>query len=207
MQFNTFDKNTSIDVSDAVFAREFNEGLVHQVVTACLAAKRAGTATQKTRAEVTASGRKPWRQKGTGNARSGTVTSPIWRSGGVTFASKPRSYKQKVNKKMYKAAMCVMLSELARQDRLLVAEEFTVEEAKTKVLATRLSELESKNVLIAVENFDHDDVAYQNLSRAAANLPNVQVLRAADIAPVALLSHQKILVTVGAIRKLEERLA
>jgi len=191
-----------IQVSDATFAREFNEALVHQVVTAYRAAGRAGTKAQKTRAEVRGGGTKPWRQKGTGQARVGSIRSPIWVGGGRAFAAKPRDFTQKVNRKMYRGAMRAMLSELARQERLLVVNSFEIEAPKTKLLVEKLKELElGQNVLVLVEAFD------EKLALASRNLPYVDVLPVSALDPLSLARHDKVLATVAAVRLLEERLA
>ncbi|GGY51856.1 50S ribosomal protein L4 [Bacterioplanes sanyensis] len=192
---------TAVAVSDAAFGREFNEALVHQVVTAYLAGARQGTKAQKTRSEVSGGGIKPWRQKGTGRARSGTSSSPIWRSGGVTFAAKPRKFDQKVNKKMYRAAMQSILSELVRQERLVVADSFAVESHKTKEFVAKLKELELDNVLIVAGEVD------EKLYLAARNVPHVGVTEASAIDPVSLIAFDKVLVTVDALKKLEETYA
>jgi large subunit ribosomal protein L4 len=192
---------TTVAVSEATFGREFNEALVHQVVTAYMAGGRQGTKAQKTRSEVAGGGKKPWRQKGTGRARAGTASSPIWRSGGVTFAAKPRNFEQKLNKKMYRAAMQSILSELVRQERLVVADSFDVESHKTKAFVAKLNELELSNVLIVA-----DDVQ-ENLYLAARNVPHVGVTEAATIDPVSLIAFDKVLVTVEALKKLEEAYA
>lgn len=192
---------TAVAVSDATFAREFNESLVHQIVTAYLAGGRQGTKAQKTRSEVAGGGKKPWRQKGTGRARAGTASSPIWRSGGVTFAAKPRSYEQKVNKKMYRAAMQSILSELVRQERLIVADDFSVTSHKTKEFIAKLNGLELTNVLIVSDDID------EKLYLASRNVPHVGVTEAADVDPVSLIAFDKILVTVPALKKLEEAYA
>jgi large subunit ribosomal protein L4 len=191
----------AVAVSDATFGREFNEALVHQIVTAYMAGGRQGTKAQKTRSEVSGGGIKPWRQKGTGRARAGTSNSPIWRSGGVTFAAKPRNYEQKVNKKMYRAAMQSILSELVRQDRLVVADSFSVESHKTKAFIAKLNEMDLKNVLIVADDID------ENLYLAARNVPHVGVTEASAIDPVSLIAFEKILVTVSALKKLEETYA
>jgi large subunit ribosomal protein L4 len=192
---------TAVAVSDAAFGREFNEALVHQVVTAYLAGARQGTKAQKTRSEVSGGGIKPWRQKGTGRARSGTSSSPIWRSGGVTFAAKPRKFDQKVNKKMYRAAMQSILSELVRQERLVVADSFAVESHKTKEFVAKLKELKLDNVLIVAGEVD------EKLYLAARNVPHVGVTEASAIDPVSLIAFDKVLVTVDALKKLEETYA
>ena len=191
----------AVAVSDATSGREFNEALVHQIVTAYMAGGRQGTKAQKTRSEVSGGGIKPWRQKGTGRARAGTSSSPIWRSGGVTFAAKPRNYEQKVNKKMYRAAMQSILSELVRQDRLVVADSFSVESHKTKAFIAKLNEMDLKNVLIVADDID------ENLYLAARNVPHVGVTEASAIDPVSLIAFEKILVTVSALKKLEETYA
>jgi len=188
----------AVAVSESAFGREFNEALVHQIVTAYMAGGRQGTKAQKTRAEVAGGGKKPWRQKGTGRARSGTATSPIWRSGGVTFAAKPRNYEQKVNKKMYRAAMQSILSELVRQERLVVADSFDVTSHKTKEFVAKLKEFDLSNVLIVADDVD------ENLYLAARNVPHVGVTEAATIDPVSLIGFDKVLVTVSALKKLEE---
>jgi len=191
----------AVAVSETTFGREFNEALVHQIVTAYMAGGRQGTKAQKTRAEVAGGGKKPWRQKGTGRARSGTATSPIWRAGGVTFAAKPRSYEQKVNKKMYRAAMQSILSELVRQERLVVADAFDVDSHKTKEFVAKLKEFDLQNVLIV-----SDDVN-ENLYLASRNVPHVGVTEASAIDPVSLIAFEKVLVTVPALKKLEEAYA
>jgi large subunit ribosomal protein L4 len=192
---------SEIEVSDATFGREFNEPLVHQVLTAYMAAGRAGTKAQKTKAEVRGGGKKPWRQKGTGSARAGSTRSPIWVGGGRAFAAKPRSYEQKVNRKMYRGAIRSMLSELARQDRLVVTAGLELEAPKTRMLAGKLKELGLDSVLILVEAYD------EKLFLASRNLPAVHVLPVAGLDPVSLARHDKVLATVGALKMLEERLA
>lgn len=188
----------SIDVSEVTFGREFNEPLVHQVVVALMAGARAGTKKQKTRAEVRGGGAKPWRQKGTGRARAGTIRSPLWRKGGVIFAATPRDHSQKVNKKMYRGAMSSILSELVRQDRLMAVNEFTVAEPKTKVLLEKLKELKLDRVLIVVDKLD------ENLYLSSRNVPSIAVKEASGVNPVQLLKYDNVLMTVDAIRKLEE---
>jgi large subunit ribosomal protein L4 len=191
----------SVDVSEVAFGKEFNEPLVHQVVTAFLAGGRQGSKAQKNRADVSGGGKKPWRQKGTGRARAGTIRSPIWRGGGKTFAAVPRSFEQKVNKKMYRGAMQCILSELVRQGRLVVVNEIKVEQPKTKLLVSKLKEMDLENVLIVTENSD------ENLFLSARNIPSVDVrdVQAAD--PVSLISFDKVLVTVEALKQFEEVLA
>lgn len=191
----------SVEVSEVTFGREFNEALVHQVVVAYMAGARQGTKAQKTRSDVAGGGKKPWRQKGTGRARAGTIRSPIWRGGGATFAARPRDFSQKVNRKMYRGAMCSILSELIRQERLVVVEEFTIDAPKTKGLLARLAELGLGSVLIVTENVE------ENLYLSARNLKDVDVLDVAATNPVSLLSHEKVLITVAALKQFEVQLA
>jgi len=191
----------SVDVADATFDAAFNEALVHQVVTAYLAGGRAGTKAQKNRAAVRGGGAKPWRQKGTGRARAGTIRSPIWVGGGRTFAAKPRSYEQKVNKKMYRAALRSVLSELIRQDRLVVVESLELEAPKTKLLANKLKDLDLNSVLILNEAFD------EKIFLAARNLPEVGICDAGSIDPVVLIRFEKVLITLPALKLIEERLS
>ena len=193
-------KNSSVELSDTAFAAEFNEPLVHQIVTAYLAGRRQGNKAQKNRAQARGGGSKPWRQKGTGRARVGTIRSPIWVGGGRAFAARPRDFTQKVNRKMYRGAMRSMLSELIRQDRLLLMEDFSVSAPKTKELVAKLSELELDSTLIVVEGFDRD------LLLAARNLPRVAVKDAQSVDPVNLIGHDKVVMTVAAAKLLEERL-
>jgi large subunit ribosomal protein L4 len=191
----------SVDVLDTAFGVDFNEALVHQVVTAYLAGARAGSKAQKNRAAVRGGGAKPWAQKGTGRARAGTSRSPIWVGGGRTFAAKPRDHGQKVNKKMYRAALRSMLSELVRQDRLVVVKDIELEAPKTKLLAGKLKELDLDNVLILNEAFD------EKVFLAARNLPNVGICDAASLDPVVLIRFEKVLVTLPALKLIEERLS
>jgi large subunit ribosomal protein L4 len=191
-----------VQVSDATFARAYNESLVHQVITAYMNAARAGTKAQKTKAEVRGGGIKPWRQKGTGSARAGSTRSPIWVGGGRAFAARPRDFSQKVNRKMYRAAMQTMLSELARQERLVAINSIELDAPKTKQLVQKLHELSlGDNVLVLVEGYD------EKLELASRNLPYVDVLPVASLDPVSLARHEKVVATVGAVRMLEERLA
>lgn len=192
-------KNT-LSVSDAVFGADYNEGLIHQVVTAYMAAGRAGTAKQKTKGEVSGGGKKPWKQKGTGQARAGSIRSPLWRGGGVTHAAQPRDYSQKVNRKMYRGALRSIVSELARQGHLIVAEQFSVAAPKTQGLIEQLGKFGADDVLIVT------DVADKNLTLSARNLPHVAVCGVDAINPVSLLTHQKVLMTADAAKKLEARL-
>ena len=189
-----------LQVSEAAFGHKFNEALVHQVITAYRAAGRAGTKAQKSRAEVSGGGRKPWSQKGTGQARAGSNRSPIWVGGGKTFAAKPRDFEQKVNRKMYRGALRSMLSELARTERVVVTESLALEAAKTKLLAGQLKAWSLESVLIVVEATD------EKLFLAARNLPHVEVIQVAALNPLSLVRHDKVLMTVGAVKMLEERL-
>jgi len=191
----------SVDVAEVAFDADFNEALVHQVVTAYLAGSRAGTKAQKNRAAARGGGTKPWRQKGTGRARAGTIRSPIWVGGGRTFAAKPRNFKQKINKKMYRAAMRSVLSELVRQDRLVVVKELGLEAPKTKLLVGKLKELDLDNVLILNEGFD------EKLFLAARNLQDVGICDVASMDPVVLIRFDKVLVTLPALKLIEERLS
>ena len=191
----------TVAVSEANFAREYNEALVHQVVTAFLSGARQGTRAQKTRSEVAGGGKKPWRQKGTGRARAGTIRSPIWRSGGVTFAAKPQDHSQKVNRKMYRAAMRSILSELARTDRLVIVEALDVEQPKTKLLVETLKGYGVDNVLIVADNVD------KNLYLASRNLHKVDVRDVEGADPVSLIAYDKVMITVEAVKKFEEALA
>ncbi|KKM76800.1 hypothetical protein LCGC14_1376480 [marine sediment metagenome] len=200
MELTITGSGKEITVSEAAFAKDFNESLVHQVVTAYMAAGRQGTKAQKTRSEVSGGGKKPWRQKGTGRARAGTIRSPIWRSGGVTFAAKPRSFEQKVNRKMYRAAMCSIFSELVRQDRLVVVDDFAVDAPKTKAFTAKLSDLGVSNALILTESLE------QNLHLASRNVPHVDVRDVAGLDPVSLVAFEKVVVTVPALKKIEEML-
>src|ERR1700678_3721052 len=200
MKLKQVSGGTELEVSEATFGQKYNETLVHQVVTAYRAAGRAGTKRQKSRAEVRGGGKKPWAQKGTGQARAGSSRSPIWVGGGVTFAARPRDFTQKVNRKMYRGAIRSMLSELVRQDRLVVTASFAVDAPRTKLLLAQLKSLALEDVLIIVEAAD------EKLTLAARNLPNVELLAAAAINPVSLARHDKVLATVGAVKLLEERL-
>ena len=191
----------SVDVAEAAFGAAYNEPLVHQVVTAYLAGARAGTKAQKNRAAVRGGGAKPWAQKGTGRARAGTIRSPIWVGGGRTFAAQPRNYDQKVNKKMYRAALRSVMSELIRQDRLVIVKELTLEAPKTRLLAAELKQLGLDSVLILNEAFD------ESLYLAARNLPNVGICDAASMDPVVLIRFEKVLVTLPALKLIEERLS
>lgn len=191
----------TMQVSDDIFGAEFKQPLIHQVVTAYMSAARAGTKAQKNRAAVRGGGAKPFRQKGTGRARAGTSRSPIWRSGGINFAATPRSYAQKINRKMYRGAIRSILSELNRQERLVVVDEISIPQPKTKELVSKLKEMDLKDVLVISENPD------ENLYLASRNLYGVDVRDVEEIDPVSLVAYEHILVTENAIKKLEERLA
>ncbi|MGH8149928.1 MAG: 50S ribosomal protein L4 [Steroidobacteraceae bacterium] len=189
-----------VEVSEAAFGRTLNSALIHQVVTAYRNAGRAGTKAQKSRADVSGGGKKPWAQKGTGQARAGSIRSPIWVGGGRTFAARPRDFTQKVNRKMYRGAMRSMLSELVRQERLVVTREIALEAPKTKLLTTQLKSWSLEDVLIVIEATD------AKLHLAARNLPHVEVVEARALDPVSLLKHPKVLMTVAAVKMIEERL-
>ena len=191
----------SVDLADRTFAADYNEPLVHQVVTAYMAGGRRGTKARKSRAEVRGGGAKPWRQKGLGRARAGSIRSPIWRGGGATFAARPRSFEQKVNRKMYRGAMRSILSELIRRERLLVVEDFALEKPKTRDMAARLSALGLTDVLIVTAQQD------DTLTLAARNLRNVAVQQSAEVSPVSLLTFDKVVMTVAAAKRIEERFA
>ena len=187
--------------SNPIFNVEYSEGLVHQVVTAYLAGARQGSKAQKSRSEVSGGGAKPWRQKGTGRARAGTIRSPLWRTGGVTFAAKPRKYNQKVNRKMYRKAISVILSELLRSDRLIVVDSLSLESPKTKSLLAKLDELKvGHNTLIITKAAD------KNLNLAARNIPHVEYCDFSGMNPVNLIAHEKVVVTNDLIKKIEETL-
>ena len=191
----------TVEVSDVAFAREYNEGLIHQIVTAYLAGARSGTRAQKTRSEVRGGGAKPWRQKGTGRARSGTIRSPIWRGGGATFAAKNQNWSQKVNRKQYRAGMRSILSELVRKERLVIVDKIEVSEPKTKLLIEQLSKLGLESVAIIVNEMS------ENLFLAARNLHKVGLSEAGAIDPLNLVRFDKVLITVDALKKLEEMFA
>ncbi len=195
------DAKSALEVSDATFGRDFNEALVHQVVVAFGAGARQGSKAQKTRSEVRGGGKKPWRQKGTGRARAGTIRSPIWVGGGRAFAAKPQDHSQKVNKKMYRGALKSILSELVRQDRLIVVEKFGVDGPKTKALVAKLNEYELNDVLIVTNEVE------ENLFLAARNLYKVDVRDVEGIDPVSLIAFEKVLITADAVKQLEEALA
>jgi len=189
-----------LQVSELAFGKEFNESLIHQVVTAFMAAGRSGTKAQKTRSEVSGGGIKPWRQKGTGRARAGTTRSPVWVGGGRAFAAKPRNFEQKVNRKMYRGAMRSLLSELVRQERLIVVESLELAEAKTKLFVAQMQSLGVKGGLFVIEAFE------EKLWLASRNLPHVEMLEASALDPVSLLRHENVVITVAALRRIEENL-
>jgi 50S ribosomal protein L4, bacterial/organelle len=191
----------SVEVSDLMFGQDFNEALVHQVVTAYMAGGRAGTKAQKTRAEVSHTTAKPWRQKGTGRARAGMSSSPLWRGGGKIFAAKPRDFSQKVNKKMYRAALRSIMSELVRQERLVIVDKFEMEAPKTKQLVEKLKTMGINNALIVTEELG------DNLYLSARNLHNIDVCMARHVDPVSLVGFEKVLITVPALKQVEEMLA
>lgn len=203
MELTVKDSKQQVDLQDAIFACDFNEALIHQVVTAYMNAGRAGTKAQKTRAEVRGGGAKPWRQKGTGRARAGTIRSPIWRKGGVTFAAKPRDFSQKVNKKMYRGAIKSILSELIRQNRMHVVDQFVMDKPKTRDLLTKLNEMAFEGrTLIITDSVD------ENLYLSARNLMNVEVYDAVAVLsnPVALVSADTVVITRQAIKQVEDML-
>ena len=192
----------SVSASDAAFGRAYNEALVHQIVTAYLANARQGTRKQKTRGEINKSNKKPWRQKGTGRARAGRASSPLWRGGGKVFPNLPdENFSQKVNRKMYRAGVCSILSQLAREDRLAVVEQFKLDSPKTKLLATKLKDMGLADVLIITDDLD------QNLLLSSRNLPGVDVVTVGRADPISLMRHAKVLVTRGAVAKFEEMLS
>lgn len=191
----------SVVVSDATFGKDFNESLVHQVVTAYMAGARQGTRAQKTRSQVSGGGRKPFRQKGSGRARAGTIRSPIWRGGGITFAAVPADHSQKVNRKMYRGALQTILSELVRQERLVVVNDLSIAEPKTKLFIAKMKELDLTNALLVSEEVD------VNLYLSARNIPHVDVCDVDAVNPVNLVAFEKVVMTVSALKKLEEVLA
>lgn len=199
MNLNTV-SGSAVELSEVAFGREFNEALVHQVVTAYLAGDRQGSKAQKSRADVSGGGKKPFRQKGTGRARAGSIRSPIWVGGGKTFAARPQDWSQKVNRKMYRGAMQCILAELVRQDRLVLVEEFAVAAPKTKELLAKLNDLNATRALIVTESVD------ENLYLAARNIPHVDVVDAAAIDPVSLIAFDKVVMSVAAAKKIEVEL-
>ena len=200
MQVMTKDTNSQIDVSDAIFAYDYNEGLIHQAVTTYMNNSRSGNSAQKTRSEVSGGGKKPWRQKGTGRARAGTIRSPIWRSGGVTFASKKRDYSQKLNKKMYARAMRSIVSELQRNGRLTIVSDFQCASKKTKDFLNKMNELNLKNALIVMPEIGENEYL------ASRNLIDFDITDVVGIDPVTLLRFENVLMTEGAVKQLEEQL-
>ena len=194
-------KGSALEVSDVTFGREFNEALVHQVVVAYMAGARSGTRAQKNRSDVSGGGAKPWRQKGTGRARAGTSRSPIWRGGGKTFPATTQDFSQKMNRKAYRSAMRSILSELVRQERLVVSDSFSVSEPKTKQLVAKMKELNLDDVLVVTHEFD------ENLALASRNLYHVGILEAAEINPVSLIGFDKVVMTSDAVKQIEEKLA
>ncbi|TRW92955.1 50S ribosomal protein L4 [Candidatus Methylobacter oryzae] len=198
---NEQDSSGCVEVAEAIFGQTFNETLVHQLVVRHLAGARAGTKAQKTRSDVSGGGTKPWRQKGTGRARSGTTRSPVWRTGGVAFAARPRNYEQKLNKKMFRVGIRSILSELLRQNRLVVSNDILPSSPKTKELNLRIKDINAKRILIVVENVD------ANLALASRNIPYVEVIEATNLNPVLLVSADKVIATSAALKQIEERLA
>ena len=197
MEIQVHNSDVKVSVADTVFGVEYNEPLIHQVVTAYMAGSRAGTKAQKSKAMVSGGGKKPWKQKGTGRARAGSIRSPLWRGGGKTFAAVPRDFSQKVNRKMYRGAIRSIVAELARQGHLIVAESFSVDAAKTKNLVERLKTMAANDILIVTGELD------KNLYLSARNIPHVAVCDVEAINPLTLLSHEKVLMTADAVKKLE----
>jgi len=198
---NKQDTAGMVEVTEAVFGQSFNETLVHQLVVRYMAGARAGTKAQKTRSDVSGGGAKPWKQKGTGRARAGTTRSPVWRTGGVAFAARPRNYEQKLNKKMFRVGIRSILSELLRQDRLVVSSDILPETVKTKELNVKLKAIDAKRILIVVDSVD------VNLALASRNIPYVEVIEAANLSPVLLVAADKVIATPAALKQLEECLA
>lgn len=201
MEVTLYKATKKIELSELAFGREFNEPLIHQVVVAYMAGARSGTRAQKNRSDVSGGGVKPFRQKGTGRARAGSIRSPIWRSGGVTFAARPQNHAQKLNRKMYQGAMRSLLSELLRQGRLLVVDAFTIDAPKTKQLAEKLKQLDIESALLVTES---EDI---NLYLAARNLHKVEVVDATGVNPVDLIRFDKVVMTVDSVKRIEEMLA
>jgi large subunit ribosomal protein L4 len=201
MDISIYNTKKKVSVSDDAFAASFNETLVHQLVVSYMAAARAGTKAQKNRAAVSGGGAKPWRQKGTGRARAGTIRSPLWRSGGVTFAAEPRDFSKKLNKKMYRVGMRSLVSELLPQDRLILIEGLSVAEPKTKLMQAKLDELGLKNALVLTDGLD------SSVYLAARNIPNIQVMDIAIVDPVSLVRQEKVVIDQAALKRLEERLS
>jgi large subunit ribosomal protein L4 len=197
MDIQLHNSKSKISVSDAIFGAEYNEGLIHQVVTAYMAGGRAGTKAQKTKGQVSGGGKKPWKQKGTGRARVGSIRSPLWRGGGMIHAGAPRDFTQKVNRKMYRGALRSIVSELARQNLLVIAETFTLPKANTKGLLSELAKVGTEHILIVTGDMD------KNLYLSSRNLRNVAVCDVESLNPVQLLAHEKVLMTQDAVKKLE----
>lgn len=200
MNLNTV-TGSAVELSDVAFGREFNEALVHQVVTAYLAGGRQGSRAQKTRGEVSGGGKKPWRQKGTGRARAGSIRSPIWVGGGRAFAAKPQDWSQKVNRKMYRGAMQCILAELIRQDRLVLVDDISISAPKTKELIAKLKDLNAPKALIVTNEVD------ENLYLAARNIPYVSVLGSTEVDPVSLIAFDKVIMSVAAAKEIDGVLA
>jgi len=200
MKLNNID-GKAVTLDDAVFAKDYNETLVHQAVVAYMAAGRAGTKAQKTRSDVSGGGAKPWNQKGTGRARAGTSRGPLWRKGGVTFAARPRDYSQKLNKKMYRAAMCSIFSELVRSESLIIVDDFEVKESKTKSMVAQLKKYDTNNALLV-----GDDLS-SNITLSIRNIPNCEVSTVSGLNPVNLVAHDKVVITASAIGKVQEWLS
>ncbi|PPD44843.1 MAG: 50S ribosomal protein L4 [Methylobacter sp.] len=198
---NEKDSSGQLEVSESVFGQSFNETLVHQLVVRYMAGARAGTKAQKTRSDVSGGGAKPWRQKGTGRARSGSTRSPIWRTGGIAFAARPRSYEQKLNKKMFRVGIRSILSELLRQDRLLVSNDIIPTSVKTKELSVKLKAIDAKRILIIVDQID------ENIALSSRNIPYLEVVEAINLSPVLLVSADKVIATPEALKRIEERLS
>lgn len=201
MDISVHNSKKKVSVSDAAFGAEFNETLVHQLVVSYMSAARSGTKAQKTRSDVSGGGAKPFRQKGTGRARAGTIRSPLWRSGGVTFAARPRDYSKKLNKKMYRAGMRSIVSELVRQDRLVVVDDMSVAEPKTRLMAAKMAELGVTSGLVLTDGLD------SSLYLAARNIPNLMVMDVAIVDPLSLVRQEKVVIDQAALKKLEERLS
>jgi large subunit ribosomal protein L4 len=201
MDISIHNSSEKVSVSDDSFAAEFNETLVHQLVVSFMSAARSGTKAQKTRSDVRGGGAKPFRQKGTGRARAGTIRSPLWRSGGTTFAARPRDFSKKLNKKMYRAGMRSIVSELIRQDRLIVVDEMTLAEPRTKLMVSRMSDLGVTNGLVLTDGLD------SSVYLAARNIPQLMVMDVAVVDPLSLVRHEKVVVDQAALKKLEERLS
>jgi len=198
MDIQVANAESKVELNEATFGKEFNEALVHQVVTAYMAGSRQGTRATKNRSAVSGGGAKPWRQKGTGRARAGTIRSPIWVGGGHAFARVPQDWSQKVNKKMYRGAMKSILSELVRQERLVVVEDLKFDQPKTKAFLAKMNEINITNALIVADEVD------QNLYLSARNVPHIEVSDVAGINPVSLVAYEKVVVTVAALNKLQE---